>query len=80
MGDGLADGIPPLPSAKARRHWQAVLTQEYEAFGKRVDRGDDTVLDPYGAESHEEFFAGQIGAGVEAHQAHAAGGCGAPLR
>ncbi len=57
MGDGLADGIPPLPSALARQHWQAVLTQEYEAFCARVDRGEDTVLDPYGTDSHEEFFA-----------------------
>ena len=57
MGDGLADGIPPLPSARARRHWKAELTQEYEAFCERVDRDEDTVLDPYGAESHEEFFA-----------------------
>ena len=57
MGDGLADGMPPLPDAMARRHWHTVLTQQYDAFCERVDRGEDTVLDPYGAESHEEFFA-----------------------
>ncbi len=57
MGDGLADGIPPLPDAAARSRWQAVLTDEYENFCARVDAGEDTVLDPYGAESPEEFFA-----------------------
>jgi MtfA peptidase len=57
MGDGVADGIPPLASAAERRHWQAVLTREYEAFCLRVDAEEDTVLDPYGAESPEEFFA-----------------------
>jgi Mlc titration factor MtfA (ptsG expression regulator) len=57
MGDGLADGIPPLPSAAERRHWQAVLMADYEAFCERVDAGEDTTLDPYGADSPEEFFA-----------------------
>jgi Mlc titration factor MtfA (ptsG expression regulator) len=57
MGDGLADGIPPLASASQRVHWQAVLMREYEAFCARVDAEEDTALDPYGAESPEEFFA-----------------------
>jgi Mlc titration factor MtfA (ptsG expression regulator) len=57
MGDGLADGIPPLPNTTERERWRAVLMHEYEDFCDRIDRGDDTVLDPYGAESPEEFFA-----------------------
>jgi MtfA peptidase len=57
MGDGLADGIPPLPSAAERTRWQQVLTREYEAFCVRTDAAQDTALDPYGAESPEEFFA-----------------------
>jgi Mlc titration factor MtfA (ptsG expression regulator) len=57
MGDGLADGIPPLPGDAERRRWEAVLMADYEAFCARVDAGEDTVLDPYGAESPEEFFA-----------------------
>jgi MtfA peptidase len=57
MGDGVADGIPPLASAALRQRWYAVLKADYEAFCQRVDAGQDTVLDPYGAESPEEFFA-----------------------
>lgn len=57
MGDGLADGIPPLSGSAERSHWQAALMADYEAFCARVDAGEDTVLDPYGAESPEEFFA-----------------------
>jgi Mlc titration factor MtfA (ptsG expression regulator) len=57
MGDGLADGIPPLPGAAERRHWQAVLMADYEAFCEHVDAGEESTLDPYGAESPEEFFA-----------------------
>lgn len=57
MGDGLADGIPPLASTAERRYWQSVLMADYEAFCERVDAGEQTTLDPYGAESPEEFFA-----------------------
>jgi len=57
MGDGQADGIPPLATAEQRRRWQTVLIGDYEDFCTRVDAGEDTTLDPYGAESQEEFFA-----------------------
>ncbi len=57
MGDGLADGVPPLPSAAHRARWAEVMADEYDAFCERVDAGEDTVMDPYGAEAIEEFFA-----------------------
>jgi MtfA peptidase len=57
MNDGQADGVPPLPDAKAMREWLGVLELEYERFCRRVDDGDETVLDPYGAEAISEFFA-----------------------
>ncbi|MBN8510903.1 MAG: zinc-dependent peptidase [Burkholderiales bacterium] len=57
MGDGIADGVPPLPDAAARRAWLATLQAEFDAFAARVDDGVDTLLDPYAAEAPEEFFA-----------------------
>jgi Mlc titration factor MtfA (ptsG expression regulator) len=57
MGDGEADGIPPLPTAAARRQWHEVLMREYEAFCEAVDARRGTVVDPYGAEGPDEFFA-----------------------
>ena len=58
MADGEADGVPLLPNAAAREAWVACIDGEYERFVGRVDGGDDdTVLDPYGAEGVEEFFA-----------------------
>lgn len=56
MRDGLADGIPPLPSRAERKRWFDVLSGEYERLREDLDRGFDTFLDPYGAESLEEFF------------------------
>jgi Mlc titration factor MtfA (ptsG expression regulator) len=57
MGDGRADGIPPLADRAARAAWSTVIDDEYARFCDRVDRDDDTLLDPYGAESVDEFFA-----------------------
>ena len=57
MGDGLADGIPPLSGPGERQRWQMVLSDEFDGFCARVDADEDTALDPYGAESPEEFFA-----------------------
>lgn len=62
MRDGEPDGCPPLPSAQARRDWLAVLQPQYEAFREQViiaERfgGEPTWMDPYGAQSIDEFFA-----------------------
>ena len=57
MRDGVADGVPLLPDRAARARWLAVLEPQWEAFCARVDAGDDTLIDPYGAEAIDEFFA-----------------------
>jgi Mlc titration factor MtfA (ptsG expression regulator) len=57
MGDGQADGVPPLPDRAAREAWCKVIDREYEDFCRRIDHGHDTLLDPYGAQSVDEFFA-----------------------
>jgi Mlc titration factor MtfA (ptsG expression regulator) len=57
MADGQADGMPPLSDAADRQRWQLVLSAAYKRFCRRVERGADTGIDPYGAESLEEFFA-----------------------
>jgi len=57
MADGVADGVPLLPPDLPREHWLATLAADYGAFAARVDAGEDTALDPYGAQAPEEFFA-----------------------
>lgn len=57
MGDGNADGVPPLPNPEQRQRWLHVLEAEYERFCAWIDAGRDTVLDPYGATEIGEFYA-----------------------
>jgi Mlc titration factor MtfA (ptsG expression regulator) len=57
MVDGAADGVPPLPSAAARAAWQQSLMREFDVFSERAVCGHTSVIDPYGAQAPEEFFA-----------------------
>ncbi|MGE5863872.1 MAG: zinc-dependent peptidase [Rhizobacter sp.] len=57
MNDGQADGRPPIDDPVLARRWSPVFSAAFEAFCHAVDGGHDTVLDPYGAEAPEEFFA-----------------------
>lgn len=57
MRDGLADGMPLLADASAQRAWRDVFEPEFEQFCRWVDQGRETVIDPYGCEGPEEFFA-----------------------
>lgn len=56
MRDGVADGVPPLDTA-ARERWITVIDAEWEKFCARLDAGAETLIDPYGGEAVEEFFA-----------------------
>lgn len=57
MQNGDVDGLPRLPSGMSRATWAKVFTDAYQRFCEQVDTGDETLLDPYGAESPGEFFA-----------------------
>ncbi len=57
MTDGEADGVPLLPSRRARKAWIEVFDREFNRFCEDVDAGRDTFLDPYAAEHESEFFA-----------------------
>lgn len=56
MADGAIDGVPPLPDRQARAHWRQVMEAAYQRFCRALDEGQDSFLDPYGAEAIEEFF------------------------
>ncbi|MEO7062676.1 MAG: M90 family metallopeptidase [Dokdonella sp.] len=57
MLDGPPNGVPRLPATIARREWLAVMQPAYDSLVRAVERGRDTLIDPYAAESVDEFFA-----------------------
>src|SRR5207244_9716380 len=57
MLNGSANGYPPLHRGMSRRSWAEAFRAAYNDFCARVDRGEDSVIDPYASESPAEFFA-----------------------
>jgi hypothetical protein len=57
MRDGDANGSPPLDPPLQARTWKATLGAAFDDFSARVDRDEDTAIDPYAADSPAEFFA-----------------------
>jgi Mlc titration factor MtfA (ptsG expression regulator) len=55
--DGRGDGTPPLPDPAAYRRWREVMSREFAELVRLVEADRETLIDPYGAESPEEFFA-----------------------
>lgn len=52
-----ADGLPVLGNREAVGKWAHAFFEAYEKFGKDLDAGRKTVMDPYGATNPAEFFA-----------------------
>lgn len=57
MLDGAMNGVPRLPRDIERREWIETLQTAYDKLVHAVDRGRDTFIDPYAAESADEYFA-----------------------
>lgn len=54
---GSANGVPVLSDDQSFSEWESAFLTAYDAHVRAVDSGQPTVIDPYGAEGHEEFFA-----------------------
>ncbi len=46
-----------MPDGMSVAAWKRTMDAAYEDFAARVDRDEDTAIDPYAAESPGEFFA-----------------------
>lgn len=57
MLDGPPDGVPPLPPQIPRRQWIVAFQRAFDQLSNDVARGRSTLIDPYAAESADEFFA-----------------------
>jgi hypothetical protein len=55
--DGSMDGIPVLDSSSVYRAWAALLSTRFAEHVAHAQRGDPTILNPYGAVNRAEFFA-----------------------
>ena len=61
--DGLSghvNGVPILRKGQAYAGWEQAMLDAYRDHGERLDRGEPTLIDPYGATNHQEFFAEAI--------------------
>lgn len=54
---GHANGAPVLRDRAAHARWSRVMSAEFEALQQRLARGEEGVLDAYGATDPAEFFA-----------------------
>jgi Mlc titration factor MtfA (ptsG expression regulator) len=54
---GEMDCMPPLHKDMRTSEWIAAFQAAYDELHARLDRGDETWLDPYAAEEPAEFFA-----------------------
>jgi Mlc titration factor MtfA (ptsG expression regulator) len=57
MLNGEADGIPALHSGIAETEWTEIFFAAYDDFCRRIDSGEETVIDPYASADPAEFFA-----------------------
>lgn len=62
---GDADGMPVLANGRQEAEWAAAFTEGYERLCRQLELGLRPVLDPYGAEGFEEYFAVSVEAFFE---------------
>jgi len=54
---GETNGIPILSPDQSFADWARVFSDGYSRHLDRIEKGAKTVINPYGAEGHEEYFA-----------------------
>ncbi|MCZ8130682.1 MAG: zinc-dependent peptidase [Steroidobacteraceae bacterium] len=54
---GGINGAPRLATDADHERWAAVMQQAFDELQARAEAGEETLLDPYGAEDEAEFFA-----------------------
>ncbi len=62
---GDSDGVPILSPGQSFDRWAEAFDDGFERHLDAVEAGRPSVIDPYGAEGHEEFFATAIEAFFE---------------
>lgn len=55
--NGDANGFPPLQPGMSQEAWSEAMSDAYQRLVATLDRGEETEIDEYAAESPAEFFA-----------------------
>ncbi|WP_340589296.1 M90 family metallopeptidase [Erythrobacter alti] len=54
---GHTNGIPHLRKGQQYARWEKAMLDAYHGHVRRMESGHPTLIDPYGATNHQEFFA-----------------------
>jgi Mlc titration factor MtfA (ptsG expression regulator) len=54
---GFANGAPPLRTRQAYHGWSTVMQAEFDALQRRLQQGDEGLIEAYAATDPAEFFA-----------------------
>lgn len=54
---GHTNGIPILRKGQGYAGWEKAMLDAYHGHVERLEHGQPTLIDPYGATNHQEFFA-----------------------
>ncbi len=57
MLNGAINGFPPMHREMSSEQWAQAFAAAFADFCAKAENGEETALDPYGAESPAEFFA-----------------------
>lgn len=57
---GHTNGIPILRKGQAYDGWEKAILDAYNEHVERIEGGRHSLIDPYGATNHQEFFAEAI--------------------
>lgn len=57
LENGAPDGVPRLANREQYQSWERVMSESFEKFEHKLDAGRDTIIDEYGVEGPDEFFA-----------------------
>jgi len=57
LENGAPDGVPRLDSKEKYESWERTMSEAFEKFERKLDAGRETIIDEYGAEGPDEFFA-----------------------
>jgi len=54
---GASNAVPVLSKGQSFAEWERVVLAAFERHQQNTEKGRKTVIDAYGAENHQEFFA-----------------------